>query len=69
MTNTEMLKKAIADSGLKIGFLAKSCGMSRSSLYNKMSGSVDFSATEIVKLSSTLGLSRKQRDDIFFNVG
>lgn len=46
--------------------VAKKIGISNASLYNKMYGLREFKASEIMKLSKLLGLTRDQRDEIFF---
>lgn len=65
MTNVEMLLEAIEKSGLKKGFIATACGMSRSSFLDKSKGKVEFTATEIVELAKILNLTTEQRDLIF----
>lgn len=64
MTNTELLKRVINESGVTIVFLAKKLGCSRNRIYNILSGS-ECTASEIVKLGESLHMTQKQRDDIF----
>lgn len=64
MTNTELLKKVIQDSGMKITAIADKTGISRGRFY-KILGGVDCTASEIVKIGEVLRLTQKQRDDIF----
>lgn len=64
MTNTEMLKQAIQDSGMKIIAIADKTGINRGRLY-KILGGADCTASEIVKIGEVLRLTQKQRDDIF----
>ena len=67
MTDTEQLKTAIDISGLTVTFIAGKMAISRESLYNKLNGSTEFKASEIVALSRILNLTNKERDNIFFN--
>ena len=46
--------------------IAEKSGMSRETLYNKLSGNSDFKASEIMGISETLRLSNAERDEIFF---
>ena len=65
MVNTEMLNEAIRESGLKRGHIADAIGVSRASLARKMTGKTEFTASEIVGLTSVLQLTRSARDQIF----
>lgn len=47
--------------------IAKKSGILRETLYNRLNGVRDFTATEIVGLSRTLKLTKSERDDIFLN--
>lgn len=64
MTNTQMLRAVIEDSGITITAIADKMGCSRTRLYNILNGS-ECSASEIVKLADILHLTTKQRDQIF----
>ena len=68
MTDTEKLKKAIADSGLKKGYIAKQMGISRVSLDNYINNRAEFRASHIEALSTILQLDPEQRMAIFFAV-
>jgi DNA-binding XRE family transcriptional regulator len=52
---------------LKIQFLAKKIGITRQSLTSKIDGVHDFRVQEAAKLSELLGLTKAQRDTIFFS--
>lgn len=68
MTNTELLEREIAYSGIKKGKIAETLGISYTSLRRKMDNTVDFKADEVLKLCKVLGInSAKKRDAIFFN--
>lgn len=66
MTNTEMLKKVIEDSGITIVFIAEKMGCSRGRVYAILNG-CECTASEIVVLSEILHLTKKQRDLIFLS--
>ena len=67
MTNTEQLKKAINDSGLKINFIAKYVGISRTSLWKKINNGAAFNQYEIDKLCAVLDINDLEaKETIFF---
>lgn len=66
MVNLEELKKEIADSGMTMVAIAKKSGISRVTLYNRLDGVGEFTASEIVGISSALHLSKPRREEIFF---
>ena len=67
MTNTALLEKKIADSGLKKGFIAKELGMATHSLANKITGRTEFVASEIKDLCVVLNITDlKEKNNIFF---
>ncbi len=66
MVNFELLNKKIKNSGMTVVAVAEKSGILRETLYNKLNGSSDFKASEILKLSSALGLSVDERNNIFF---
>lgn len=66
MTNTDLLKKKIKESGMTMVAIAEKTGIKRETLYNKLSGKSEFMASEMVALSSVLRLSLEERDAIFF---
>lgn len=59
------LKKAIDDSGMTMTAIAKKSGIARETLYNRLNGIGEFTASEIVGLSYVLKLTKRQRDEIF----
>lgn len=65
MTNTEELKSKIEASGLKRGFIASKCGMSRFTFSNKVNGKSDFTASEIRTLRTLFDLSLEEVEQIF----
>lgn len=65
MTDMVKLKKAIDDSGMTMTAIAKKGGIARETLYNRLNGIGEFTASEIVGLSYALKLTKRQRDEIF----
>lgn len=66
MTNIELLRIEVKESGLPITVLARKMGLSREGLYLKLNGETEFKASEIAKLSAVLHLPYDRRDEIFF---
>ncbi len=66
MTDFELLKTKIKESGITMVAIAKKSGILRETLYNRLNGVGDFTASEMVAISQTLGLSDEERDAIFF---
>lgn len=66
MTNTNMLRKKICECGITFTFLASRIGITRESLYMKLRNETEFKASEIVKVVDALGLTDKERNEIFF---
>lgn len=69
MTDFECLKEKIKDSGMTMVAVAKKSGILRETLYNRLNGVGEFTASEIVSLAKTLGLSKEERDNIFLSNG
>ena len=66
MTDTTKLKLKISEKGLKISFVAEQIGITRASLSAKINNKSIFRANEIVTITKVLGLTRAERDAIFF---
>ena len=66
MPNIGLLKEKISDSGITMTALSKKSSIDRGTLYNRLSGVGDFTATEIVGLTNVLRLSKTERENIFF---
>lgn len=64
--NLELLKKRIAESGLKQNYIAQQMGINRASLHNKLNGKSEFTMKEIVGLSRVLHMDDKEILHIFF---
>ena len=65
MTNTELLDKALKDSGVTITFLAEKLGCTRNRIYAILNGS-EIKLSEITAICEALHISKKDRDAIFF---
>lgn len=69
MTNTDLLKRAIEESGMKIGVILQRMKIkSYSTLRDKIEGRREFTASEIYKLCEILHLDKDQMDEIFFAI-
>lgn len=66
MVDLDALRTAMDDSGMTIKAIAQKAGISRETLYNKLSGNSEFTVSDIEGLSDTLHLSVGQRNAIFF---
>ena len=66
LVKLDLLNNRIKDSGMTMVSIAEKTGVSRETLYNKLNGTVDFKASEILSISDVLRLSVKERDEIFF---
>lgn len=66
MTNYALLKERISNSGMTMVAIAEKSGILRETLYNRLKGIGDFTASEMLALSDVLRLSNKERDAIFF---
>lgn len=65
MTDIELLLSKINDSGMTMVAIAEKSGIDRATIYNRLKGKGEFTASEIVRLSSVLRLSKPERDKIF----
>lgn len=67
MTNVELLKQKIEESGFKIGVIADKLNISRSSLWLKINGKTQFNQYEINKLCELLNIKTLSvKESIFF---
>ena len=65
MVDIGLLKTTIDDMGISIVKLAEKSGMDRTTLYNRLNGKGEFTASEIVGIAEALRLTNKERDSIF----
>ena len=67
MTNSELLKQKIKESGLKLGFIVEKLGTSYAWFNKKLENGKEFNAVEIQKLCEILGITDlKEKERIFF---
>lgn len=67
MTNAELLNGRIELSGIKKGKIAKTLGITRTALWQKINNKREFKASEISTICSMLGItSLQEKDQIFF---
>jgi DNA-binding helix-turn-helix protein len=64
--NFKKLKDELFINGLKYEDVAKMLNISTTSFSNKINGKVDFTLSEVVKLSNFLNLSTEEKENIFF---
>ena len=65
MVKLEKLKTIIKESGIPMTVIAKRSNIKRETLYNRLNGIGDFTASEIVGLKKTLKLTVKDIENIF----
>ena len=66
MTDIALLLKKMHDSGLRRDFIAEKAGMEYHTLYRRLNGVGEFTASEILGLSNALNLKASERNAIFF---
>ena len=66
MTNLDILKKKIADSGISLDDLIWLSGIRKCRLLLLLSGKVEFRASEMVSLSQALCLTGEESESLFF---
>ena len=67
MTDTELLRQRIRDSGYKLQFIAEKMGISRYTLSMKINNESEFTVSEVGKICDILQIeSLEERNDIFF---
>jgi predicted transcriptional regulator len=69
VTDFALLKQKINESGMTVVAISEKTGILRETLYNRMKGVGDFTASEMLALSTVLHLTNDERDAIFFAVG
>lgn len=67
MTNLEMLQSKINESGMTMVAIAEKSNINRATMYNRLNGVSEFTASEIVSLSNVLHLTKPERDKIFLS--
>ena len=66
MPDLKLLETIVSNSGMTMVSIAEKSGILRETLYNKMKGTSEFTASEIAGLTRALKLTSEQRDAIFF---
>lgn len=66
LTDTMEMELSITRANITKREIAKRLGISETALYHKLNNTVEFKASEIVKMKEMLHLTDKQRDKIFF---
>lgn len=67
MTNSELLKQKMQESGYKLRYIAQRIGLSYQGMMNKVMNKHEFTAGEIQALCDILCIPSEERDLIFFN--
>lgn len=65
MVNIELLQEKIEESGMTMVAISRKSGIKRETLYNRLNGIGEFTASEISGLTKCLHLTRRERDGIF----
>ena len=66
MTNTDLLKEKIEDSGYKMKYIASKIGLSYQGFLNKIQNKTDFTAPGIKGLRELLCIPADEAEKIFF---
>lgn len=67
MTNTELLEQKTREKGLKKGYLAAKCGLSRAGYRNCELNKAEFTTSQVEILCEELGItSLREKEAIFF---
>lgn len=66
MVDIDLLRNTIDDSGMTMVAISQKSGMLRETLYNRLNGVGEFTASEIIGLTEALSLNKKDRESIFF---
>ena len=67
MVDIERLKDIIDDSGMTMTAISKKSNILRPTLYNRLNGVGEFTASEITSLTAVLHLTETQRNEIFLS--
>ena len=67
MTNYDKLRGLMAERRLEVTKLAKILGISRQATSDKLNGKSRITLTDAQVISSALGMTSAERDEIFFN--
>lgn len=67
MTDLKKLEDAIKTCGIPVCTISERTRIDRKSLYNKLKGKSEFKASEMDALASVIGLSDKEKIEIFLH--
>lgn len=67
MVDTQRLKEAIKNKGLKLSYVSSQLGLSSYGLARKINNKSDFRVSEALKMTELLSLDAAERDAIFFS--
>ncbi len=67
LANLVLLRDVIKESGMTMTAISKKTGIVRETLYNRIAGKGDFTASEIVSISTVLNMDKSTRDKIFLS--
>jgi len=65
MPDIKALKDKIADSGMTMIAISKKSGINRATIYNRLNGRGEWTASEMVNMSEALGLTQEEKLNIF----
>lgn len=65
MPDMNLLKSKIDESGMTVVAIADKSGILRATIYNRLRGKGEWTASEIVSVSNVLRLTKAERDKIF----
>ena len=65
MPNNEKLKETIKDSGMTMIAISKKSGIEKATIYNRLNGRGEWTASEIVGMTKALKMDVLLRDEIF----
>lgn len=66
MVRIDILKNIIKESGMTMIAISRKSGILRPTLYNRLNGIGEFTASEITSLTKLFKLTKEERDEIFF---
>lgn len=66
MVDIVKLKEAVEDSGMTMVAISKKSGIERPTLYNRLNGVGEFTASEIMGMTKALRLNNREKEAIFF---
>lgn len=66
MTNTNLLRSKIDESGYKLTYLAEKCNLTYFGFMKKVNNETEFKASEIKTLKELLNLTNEEANKIFF---